>query len=63
MIDCVGTCATTLSVAMETKHFYIAQTDLNFLGTYFRIWGVPVTKLEPMSICHGGCASKVKLAL
>ena len=57
MIDCVGTCATTLSVAMETKHFYIAQTALYVWGTYFHIKGHPVNKLEPMRICHGGCAS------
>ena len=57
MINCVGTCATTLSVAMETKHFYKAQTALYVWGKYFRIYGVPVNKFEPMRICHGGCAS------
>ena len=57
MIDCVGTCAATLSVAMETKHFYKAQTAFYVWEKYFRINGVTINKFEPMRICQGGCAS------
>ena len=42
----------TLTVAMETKHFFIMHTSFSLRTKFFS--GVPMNDLAPMKNCPGG---------